>query len=329
MSKKIINVKGLEHGERERLIFSAIDSAQEGDSFNLVVEFNPTPLFYMLKGMKDFEVKYEKEGPEEWILGVKRISSDNKKEELKSILRELKKDNVSAATRQKAKEIFKGIDATTIGLLEQELIREGVSTEEIKDNLCDIHLEAMGDELIKNRIEVKSPHPIHTLMEEHKMIVEGLDKLNSIVEKIDKIDNYSDFGSEMSKLQKVAHLLVDAENHHRREEDVLFPRLRKHNIVEPPNIMEDDHKEFIKKKRELFKIVNNFDDYDFKEFKQKVIEDGSFLVKELKSHIFKEDNILYQMALQALSEDEWREVKEENDRIGYCCFKPSDQKNLN
>ncbi len=326
MNERIINVKGLEHSKREKLIFSAIDSAKKGDCFKLIVEFNPIPLVYMLKGMKDFNIKYEKEGPDEWILDVMKISSNNKKEELKNILKELKKDDVSAETKQKAKKILKGIDATTIGLLEQELIREGISAEEIKNNLCDLHLEAIGDELIKDRIEVKSPHPIHTLMEEHKLIVEGLEKLNSIVEKIGKMNSYSEFESEIPELKKVAHLLIDAENHHKREEEVLFPMLRKHNIVEPPNIMEEDHKEFIKRKRELFKVVNNLDNYDFEEFKKKVIEHGIYLVKELKSHIFKEDNILYQMALQALSKEEWREIKKENDKIGYCCFKPEDQK---
>src|SRR3989344_8094507 len=322
MAEKIINVKGLEHTEREKRIFSAIDSAKKGEGFKLIVEFNPIPLVYMLNGMKEFEIKYEKEGPDEWVISVKKISPENKKQGLKNILIELKKKNVSKETKQKAKDMLKGIDATTIGLLEQELIREGMSSKEIRDNLCDIHLEAMGEELIKKRIEVKSPHPIHTLMEEHKLIVEALEKLAGIVRDIKNMNSYKDFQPKVNELNKIAHLLVDAENHHKREEDVLFPMVRKHGIIEPPNIMEEDHKEFIKRKRELFKVVNNPEKYKFEEFKKKIIEYGSYLSKELKSHIFKEDNILYQMALQVLSKKEWDEIKKENDKIGYCCFKP-------
>lgn len=41
---------------------------------------------------------------------------------------------------------------------------------------------------------------------------------------------------------------------------------------------------------------------------------------------FKEDNILYPIALQLLSPDEWEKVKKECDKIGYCCFTPEDPK---
>jgi len=322
MSEKIINVKGLEHDKREKLIFSTIDSVDEGDSFKLIVEFNPTPLIYMLQSTNNFEINYEKEGPDEWIIDVKKISSGNKKEKLKNILNELKAKDVSDDVKEKAKKLFEGVDATTIGILEQELIMEGVSSKEIRENLCDIHLEVMKDNLVEKNIKVESPHPIHTLMEEHKLIVAELDKLAKLVKEIKSMNDYEEFGeNNLNVLKEIAHLLVEAENHHKREEDVLFPRLRKHGIVEPPNIMEMDHKEFIRRKRKMFQMTEKSDEVSFDEFKKEIIEDGSYLSKELKSHIFKEDNILYQMALQALSDKEWDEVKKENDKIGYCRFK--------
>jgi hypothetical protein len=85
-----------------------------------------------------------------------------------------------------------------------------------------------------------------------------------------------------------------------------------------------DHVEFRKRKQELYQLSHNPHDYDFPEFKTKVIEFGKFLTKELESHIFKEDNILYQIALQVLSSEEWQEIKKECDKIGYCCFTPED-----
>ena len=61
---------------------------------------------------------------------------------------------------------------------------------------------------------------------------------------------------------------------------------------------------------------------DFKTYKRKIVELGSYLAKELDSHIFKEDNILYQIALQTLTPEEWAEVKAGCDKIGDCCFTP-------
>ena len=51
------------------------------------------------------------------------------------------------------------------------------------------------------------------------------------------------------------------------------------------------------------------------------------LATELDRHIFKENNILYQIALQVLSQEEWDEIKQLCDRLGYCCFTPEDQNN--
>ena len=57
--------------------------------------------------------------------------------------------------------------------------------------------------------------------------------------------------------------------------------------------------------------------------KSKLIEGAKGYIELIREHIFKEDNILYQIALQVLSKKEWKEVKKGCDKIGYCCFTPS------
>lgn len=325
---KTIDVKGLEHGEREKLVFPSINGLKNGEILRISFEFNPLPLVYMLQAKGEFETSYEKESPEEWILNVKRVAGKGgegeKKEQLKALLYELKGGDVSEETREKAKEFFQSVDAKTLGMVEQELIREGLSHDEVRKSLCDIHLEAMKEALVSKRIEVAAPHPVHTLMEEHKFIVDSLNKLGSFVAKLQEKDSLKD--SESEELKDIAHHLVEAESHHQREEEVLFPLLEKHDIVEPPSIMKLDHVEFRKRKQELYKIAHNAEEYSFQDFKQRVIELGEYLSKELEGHIFKEDNILYQIALQVLTAEEWEAVKIGCDKIGYCCFTPEDQK---
>ena len=324
---KTINVKGMQHGEREEHIFPAVEELKLGETTRLIVEFNPMPLVYMLKARNEFEIRYEKEGPDEWVLSIKRTAAhpeDEMKEKFKNLLKELKKGNVSEKTKQKAKQILQSVDAKTLGIMEQELIREGISHDEIKKSLCDIHLEVLRDSLVKSRIEVKPPHPINTFMEEHKIIVDSLKELSSLVERIKSKKSFDETGIDLEKLKDVAHHLVEAESHHQREEDVLFPKLREHDITEPPDIMKEEHVEFRKRKQELYKIAQNPAELPFKKFKSRVIELGQYLSQELESHIFKEDNILYQIALQVLTKKEWDEVKRECDKIGYCCFTPKE-----
>lgn len=324
---KTIDARGLEHSEREQMIFPSIDNLAEGESIRLLMEFEPLPLVHMIDARDEFETIYEKDGPDEWVLRIKRTASNlERKERLKAMLIQLKGDQAGEAKVQ-AKALFRTVDAKTIGLLEQELIEEGISRDEVRRSLCDIHLEALGEELVSKRIEVSSPHPIHTFMEEHQEILANLGELKNLVKQLEEANSFLQFTDrKLEKLKDVAHHLVEAESHHQREEDVLFPRLEKHNIAEPAAIMREDHVEFRKRKQKLFQISQDPDSHGFPVFKQNVLELGRYLTGELESHIFKEDNILYQIALQVFDEGEWEDVKIDCDKIGYCCFTPEDQK---
>jgi uncharacterized protein (DUF2249 family)/iron-sulfur cluster repair protein YtfE (RIC family) len=127
-------------------------------------------------------------------------------------------------------------------------------------------------------------------------------------------------------LQRVAHHLVDAENHHQREEDALFPRLERLGIREPSGMMREDHEEFRARKRRLYQLVNAGTLPAVPAERVEVIAIGEFLVRELADHIQKEDNVVYQVAHEAIATEEWVAVKRECDALGYCCFKPADQR---
>ncbi len=324
-SVQTIDVKGLEHQEREEKIFPGVDKLDKGDSLRIITEFNPLPLVYLLEARNEFGLSFEKEGPEEWILRVTRIREEERaKDNLRELMVELKEGQVSEETKERARGFFRSVDARTIGELEQDLIREGVSHEEVRKSLCDIHLEVMKDSLVEKRIEVSPPHPIHTLMEEHRIIQDTLKRLKSLVDRMNTSDSLESSRDDLEDLKDVAHHLVEAENHHQREEEALFPALEKHGVEEPPRIMKMDHVEFRKRKKELYQLAHNPEAHPFERFRGRVVELGNYLAKELDSHIFKEDNILYQIALQVLSQEDWDEVKKECDKVGYCCFTPQD-----
>ena len=270
---KTIDVKGLDHAEREELIFPGIEALKVKETARIVVEFNPMPLVYMLKAQGEFDITYEKEGPNEWILQVTRNTpKEDKKEQFKELLKELKEGEVSEEAKEKAKTLLQTVDATTLGIMEQELIREGISHEEIRKSLCDIHLEVLRDSLVAKRQEVSAPHPINTFMEEHKVILNSLNELGSLLERLKEITSFAGMEEDQEKLKDIAHHLVEAESHHQREEEVLFPELERHDIVEPPQIFKLDHVEFRERKQKLYQLAQNYQDYNFPEFKTKVIE---------------------------------------------------------
>ena len=279
--------------------------------------------------------------------------------ELKTLLAALKDGPLSPDQQTRMQALMQRVDAGTLGELEQEIIREGVSREEIRTNLCDIHLKAMRDQLEQQKVEVEAPHPVHTLMEEHKLIVGYLEQLAGLLDKLEASGSYSDFSPFAEELGEIAHHLIETEKHHKREEEGLFPILERHGIQEPPAIMVMDHEEFWPIKERIQELANvaraaaphttpasaasadaepsaaashaeadrptHSDRPDFDTFKRELLEIGPKLVEGLKDHIFKEDTIIYQMALNAVTEREWKEIKQRCDLIGYCCFTPEDR----
>jgi uncharacterized protein (DUF2249 family) len=73
---KTIDPRDLEHHEREALVFPSIEELNKDETLRIIFEFNPIPLIYMLEARNEFEINYEREGPEEWIVAVKRIAVD-------------------------------------------------------------------------------------------------------------------------------------------------------------------------------------------------------------------------------------------------------------
>jgi DUF438 domain-containing protein len=172
------------------------------------------------------------------------------------------------------------------------------------------------------RPNIAPSHPISTFMEEHKVILEKLDRLEELASDIQQAEGLDRFAEGMAELKDVARHLVEAESHHKREEEALFPALEAHGVEQPPHVMRMDHVVLRGKKQELYDLVRSPESTDFKELQSRVRQLATFLNAHLGAHIAKEDNILYRMALQILTDGEWEQVKRKCDEIGYCCFTP-------
>ncbi len=245
------------------------------------------------------------------------------REELKQLLRNLRENPQDKGTKQKLRSIFQNTDASLLATVEEELIAEGVSREEIRSGLCDIHLEAIGDNLEAQKQEPDPGHPIHTFMEEHKLIRQSLEDLLSVTRKLGTLSSVAEMGDDFQTLQNATHHLVEAESHYQREEEALFPALEMHAIFEPPQIMREEHVDLRERKKRLNELVHGAEQEDFSHFQKEMEEIGEYLGRVLYDHTFKEDNILYQIALQVITEDEWTDIKRKADEIGYCCFAPN------
>ena len=310
--------------ERHSKIFGIWNSLKEGETLRIINDHEPKPLYYQFEAEHkgQFKWNYEKQGPKDWIFTIKKVSDKiDKKQEIKNLIKQLKTEKDVSRLKEKAKDILKNVSPTDLGLIEQEIIEEGTTRKEMR-KLCDVHLEVMKESMGKPEINLKPGHPIHTLMEEHKMILDFIEKLKEVVKKIEAAKSFDRISKELEMLEHIAEHLVEADKHHQREEEVLFPMLEKFGVTEPPEIMKEEHEELKPKKKELYKTAKECKEMSYLEFTRKVKELAEYLIKKLPDHIYKEDNILYPMAIQVIPKEKWKEIKKKCDKIGYCCFTP-------
>lgn len=186
------------------------------------------------------------------------------------------------------------------------------------DSMVEIDVEKM-------RAKLKPGHVIHTLVSEHDIILGFLDELEKVNQSIQKMENYQEGKEEFKYLKHITKHLIEVEAHHKREEEVLFPEVEKRGVSGPPQVMIMEHEDLRRRKKELKELAGNISKIDFNEFKRHLSAIVKFIVITLREHISKENNVLYPAALEVIKEDKvWLKMKDECDKIGYCCFTPRD-----
>src|SRR3989344_890233 len=136
--------------------------------------------------------------------------------------------------------------------------------------------------------------PTTMLSEEHKNILKVID---SLISEVNNLESSNKINKEFFE-KAIGFIRGYADKfHHAKEEDLLFVELCKDTVqmhCNPTHQMRHEHhigRGFVKAMESGLKENN----------KQKLIENARSYAELLREHIFKEDNILYPMADEALS----------------------------
>jgi PAS domain S-box-containing protein len=249
------------------------------------------------------------------------FTEEDRKKVLKDILKQIHMGIPIEKIKENFQKFLENVSPSEIVEIEQELISEGISREEIQ-RLCDLHLAIFKEQLEKQKIEITPTSPIGILIEEHKMLQQITEKLIILNEKIQRAENIDLVIEELSQIKHTLNELIDAEKHYLREENVLFPILEKHGITEPPAIMWMEHNQLRENKKQLKTLIDDSTRISFSDFKEQLSKLISSIKSVLDAHIYKENNILFPVAQRVITEREWIDIREDFDEIGYCCFTP-------
>lgn len=246
----------------------------------------------------------------------------DKKELIKQMLKELKECDDTDAVKERFKEVLRTATADEIARAEEELVREGLPREELH-SMCDVHLEVFKESIERERRVAPEGHPVRILMEEHEGMLRLAEELKAVAKGMLLATDPKAEDALQARLDRAIADVKGTENHYLREENVLFPYLERHGVTEPPKIMWMEHDKIRELKKSLYELHADFDgEGDSTGFAQRLARSAQALTEVLSSHFYKENNILFPMALKFLSEGEWTEVRAEFDEIGYTPVTP-------
>ena len=242
-----------------------------------------------------------------------------RQEKLKEVIKELHEGKTVEEVKAKFAEVIDGVTAKEISMMEVELVKEGLPIEEIQ-YLCDVHAAVFKGSIEEIHYPEEVPgHPVYTMREENT----ALEKL--MEEEIKpKLDKFLSEDSEENRMNLIGdiNLLWDLDKHYSRKENLIFPYLEKYGITSPPQVMwgvDDEIRAMIKAAKLSLTTYKG----DKNQVKEK-LEEALHHIKEM---IFKEDSILFPMALDTLTEDEWINVYNESDEIGFAFIAPEKEWN--
>ena len=203
------------------------------------------------------------------------------------------------------------ISSTEIAEIEQTLIDEGLSLEEIK-KFCNVHALLFQSALEKSASEETFPsHPVYLFKLENREIGKLLNALKDSVRKKPGVT----FSTFRENVKKLLLKLRGVEIHYERKEQILFPFLEKHGFTGPSKVMWGKDNEI----RDLLKTaLADIDSLETPEaYESYAVSALEPLIEEVSGMIFKEENILFPTCLEKLDPGEWVEILRESDDAGY------------
>ncbi len=233
-----------------------------------------------------------------------------RQEILKGIIMDLHNGEDMEILKQRFHDLVKDIAPSEIAAMEQGLIEEGMPESEIK-RLCDVHVKVFQESLESQAAPRTPPgHPVHTFMLENRAAAEITREIGQILDKPGDLGEEEFFRLHRGELEQLMERLADIDLHYLRKENQLFPLLEEYEITGPSQVMwalHDDIRDAIKTARSELATSRGHE----------ALNTIKYAIKSIDDMIYKEENILFPMAMETLTDADWQKVGQGENEIGY------------
>ena len=251
-------------------------------------------------------------------------NTERKKEILKHLMLQVHNGTAPEAVKSQLARIMGEVPYETVVEVEQELLGEGLSTDQIL-KFCDIHTQVLKGQIAKKEEQdLPIGHPVHTFREENKSLQWELDGLNRLFEEIKTLDEQAPAKEVLDQVKIRFHALADVEKHYERKENLLFPYLEKHGITGPSKVMwakDDQARELVNGGIQALQELNSATAGEADAVVDLVLKPANEAIADM---IYREEEILLPMSLDTLSDSEWYAIYQQSPEYGFCLYDPSE-----
>lgn len=248
-------------------------------------------------------------------------NSQKRKELLKHLILQLHSGEAPEMVRGRLIELLKSVPYSEVVEVEQELISEGLPEEEVLQ-FCDIHTAVLDGHIDQTGAKfIPSGHPVDTFKKENR----ELEMLADEMEQLFGIASYlkpDDVKGWLIKVHTRLNSLMDVDKHYLRKEYLLFPFLEKLGITGPPKVMWGKHDEtrgLIKAAIEAVGAEGDIAPEEALAITEMVFAPA---VKAVTDMIMKEEEILFPMAMDQLTDEDWYHIYQQTPEFGFCLYDP-------
>ncbi|RDD53207.1 MAG: DUF438 domain-containing protein [Candidatus Korarchaeota archaeon NZ13-K] len=239
---------------------------------------------------------------------------EERKEIVKSVIRLLHSGANLEELKSRYGDLLLRISPLEIPLIEQELVREGLSVREIL-SLCDLHVALFRESLASRELQgVPRGHPVDLLMRENGLIMRLAEALGVYAQSLSGAGGV-EVRSALESIESLIRDLKGIRSHYRKNQMLIFPYLERRGITAVPRVLWGREDQVMVKLRELEDLLAEAreDEGKLAEVRSKAME----VSQEILDLVFRENKILYPACWALLSEGEWAAVHEVAKEMGY------------
>jgi DUF438 domain-containing protein len=255
------------------------------------------------------------------------LSQEAKAAVMKDIILQLHQGLPVTEAKERFEREIGDVTSTEIAAMEQSLINEGLSVDEIK-MFCNVHALLFQSALEKVPLEETSPaHPVSLFKAENVEITKLVASLREVAAAAGQSGaDPAGFARAKEALKAGLVQLRGVEVHYERKEQILFPYLEKYGFMGPSKVMWGKDNEV---RDMLKKALSDLEGVTGPEAVPSYVDAAlTPLLDEIDGMVFKEENILLPTSLEKLQSADWVSILKQSPEIGYVFIQPPEEADI-